>query len=74
MMTLPNGKPIDLGMLMAEKEAASTTWLPNRHLLEPQNGCGSLNWYEEVDAWVEGNTLFLLCLDEKQRISLYQIE
>lgn len=55
-------------------EGASTTWLPHRHLLEPQNGCGSLNWHEEVDAWVEGNTLFLLCLDEEQRLSLYGIE
>jgi hypothetical protein len=56
------------------QEAPSTTWLSNRHLLEPQNGCGSLNWHEEIDAWVDGNTLFFLCLDEKQQLSLYQVE
>jgi len=56
------------------QEAPSTTWLSNRHLLEPQNGCGSLIWYEERDAWVDGDTLFFLCLDEKQQLSLYQVE
>jgi hypothetical protein len=56
------------------QEVPSTTWLSNRHLLKPQIGVGLLNWHEERDAWVDGNTLFFLCLDEKQQLSLYQVE
>ena len=69
-----NGIKISHATTAFFQETVSTTWLFNRHLLKSQNGCGSLNWHEEIDAWVEGKTLFLLCLDEKQRLSLYQIK
>lgn len=56
------------------RETLSVVWLPDVHLLEPQRALGSLNWYEEIDAWVEESTLLLLCIDEEQQLVLYQVE
>ncbi len=53
---------------------ASRHWLPGVHFLEPQNGFGALNWHEEIDAFVQEQTLFLLCIDADHHLALYRIE
>lgn len=47
--------------------------LPGVHLLEPQNGPGSLDWHSERDIAVYQETLLLLGINERGELLLYQI-
>jgi hypothetical protein len=47
--------------------------LPGVHLLEPQNGPGSLDWHSERDIAVYQETLLVLGINEKSQIALYQV-
>ena len=47
--------------------------LAHVRLLDPQKACGSLDWYTEVDASVYQEHLWLLGVNDADRLALYQV-
>ncbi len=52
----------------------SDVTVTDMHLLEPQNGSGSLDWHTSIDAMNYQDTLLLLGIDMHDQLVLYQVK